>query len=175
MRYEPESSPRRGQPDRAGDRLARTLGLVSIGIGLVEILAPRAITEALGMTGRETLVRAQGVREIATGIGLLAAQDPAPFVWGRVAGDALDMASLAPALDEENPQRGNAALALAAVAGVTAVDLAVARRMSARTTRRPSPIRDYSDRTGFPRSPAAMRGHARRGFSQPRDMRGAIG
>lgn len=174
MRYEPETSPRRGQPDRAGDRLARTLGIVSIGIGLAEILAPRRITETVGLTGRENLVRAHGLREIATGIGLLAASDPAPFVWGRVVGDALDMASLAPGLEEDNPRRANAAIALAAVFGAAAVDLAIARRMSARTPHRPSPIRDYSTRSGFPRPPSAMRGSARRDFTQPRDMRRSL-
>ena len=72
--------------------VARGLGWFSIGLGLVEALSPGIVTRTLGMEGKEGLVRGYGVREIGTGIGILAANDPSPWLWGRVAGDALDLA-----------------------------------------------------------------------------------
>ena len=54
------------------ERLARGLGYVSIALGLAELLAPRAVGRSIGLEGRETLVRACGAREIATGVAILA-------------------------------------------------------------------------------------------------------
>ena len=50
--------------------MARGLGWFSIGLGLAEVLAPRALTRGLGMQGSEQLLQAYGLREIATGIGI---------------------------------------------------------------------------------------------------------
>ena len=90
MRYETERTGRRGHPDSTTDALARGLGVFSIALGLVEVVAARSLTRALGMEGNEALVRLYGLREIATGVGILASNDPTPWIWGRVAGDALD-------------------------------------------------------------------------------------
>ena len=84
--------------------MARGLGWFSIGLGLAEVLAPRALTRGLGMEGNEQLVQAYGLREIATGIGILSSDQPAPWIWGRVGGDALDMATLAG--QSEKKERG---------------------------------------------------------------------
>jgi hypothetical protein len=170
MRYETQRTGQQGHPDSQTDALARGLGVFSIALGLVEVMAARTLTRALGMEGSETLVRLYGVREIAKGAGILASNDPMPWLWGRVAGDALDIATLMTGLDEDNPKRGNVGIALAAVAGVTALDVYCAQALS-RESPTPLPaIRDYSHRSGFSRSPAAMRGAAR-DFEAPRDFR----
>jgi hypothetical protein len=150
------------------DSLARSLGWFSLALGAMELLAPRALTRALGVRGREELVAAYGVREIATGIGILSAADPAPWIWGRVGGDALDLTTLAAWLGGR--RRGNVLLALAAVAGVTALDVICARSLDAGRAGMRQVPRDYSDRSGLPRAPDAMRGAAR-DFVVPRDMR----
>ena len=49
----------------AADQMARALGWFSIGLGLTELIAPGKITRALGMEGKENLVRAYGAREVA--------------------------------------------------------------------------------------------------------------
>jgi hypothetical protein len=103
--------------------LARGLGWFSIALGAVELLAPDTLTRRLGMGGSEGLVQAYGVREIMTGIAILSSDDPTPWLWGRVAGDALDLATLGAAINDRNPQRQNVGVALAAVAGVTALDV----------------------------------------------------
>ncbi|KAA2238167.1 cyclase dehydrase [Salinarimonas soli] len=160
MRFETERTRRRGHPDSATDALARGLGWFSIGLGLTELFGARSLTRALGMEGQETLVRAYGVREIATGIGILASEDPTPWIWGRVAGDALDLATLATQLKGGNRERENIGIAIGAVAGVTALDILCAQTLSQESATPLAPSRDYSDRSGLPRSPDAMRGAA---------------
>ncbi len=115
------------------------------------------------------LVQAYGAREIATGVGILASKDPTPWIWGRVAGDALDLATLAAALQGNPRARGNVGIAIAAVAGVTALDILCAQTLSSETTEPMRPARDYTDRSGLPRSPDAMRGAALETFETPRD------
>jgi hypothetical protein len=142
--------------------LAEGLGWFSIALGLAELFAPRTLTATLGADDHSTLVRAYGLREIGTGIGILASDDPTPWVWGRVAGDVLDLATLAPTLSRDNPRRAYAIAAFGNVAAVTALDLFCALALSAEP-RRMLPVRDYSDRSGLPYPPDRMRGIARRG------------
>src|SRR3954452_7418714 len=75
------------------DRLARGLGWFSIALGTLELLAPHRVTHALGMEGREGLVRAYGVGELLAGVLTLSVEKKAGL-WSRVAGAGLDMATL---------------------------------------------------------------------------------
>ncbi|MGP9820228.1 cyclase dehydrase [Salinarimonas sp. NSM] len=161
MRYESTGSPRRGHPDRETDRLARGLGLFSIALGVAELAAAPALARAVGIPGREGLVRACGAREVATGVALLAADDPAPWMWARVAGDALDLGLLATGLDDGSRRRERAGLAMGGVAAIALLDLAVARTLAGEDRHPRPPLADYRDRRGFPRPPEAMRGVAR--------------
>jgi hypothetical protein len=153
----------------SADTLAIGLGCFSIGLGLAEVLAPRQLTRALGMRGQEAIVQTYGLREIANGIAILASEDRAPWLWGRVAGDALDVATLAGSFDEGNPQRRNVGIALAAVAGVAALDIYCAQQLSAGQEPQ-RPRRDYRNRSGFPKAAEAMRGAAK-DFVLPPDLR----
>jgi hypothetical protein len=162
---------RQHHPRGSAASLAQGLGWFSIALGAAEVLAPHALTRALGMRGQERLVAAYGLREIATGIGILSSRDPTPWIWGRVGGDALDLATLAPALERHNPQRGGAAIATAAVLGVTMLDVICGWALGEqRQEARRAPARDYGHRSGLPRPPEAMRGAAR-DFEVPRDFR----
>jgi hypothetical protein len=151
------------------DRLARVLGWFSIGLGLTEVLAPHRLTRALGMEGQETLVRAYGIREIGTGL-LSLSPDRQSGLWSRVAGDALDIATLMTALRHDNPKRDNVGLALAAVIGVALLDVVGSAGVTTRHTRIGSRPRDYRDRSGFPQGLAKARGAAR-DFRQTKAMR----
>ena len=107
-------------------RLARMLGLFSIGLGLSQVLAPRAVSRAIGLEDTDrnrTTMRAFGFRETATGVGLLTRQDPTPFAWGRVIGDVMDLAVLGRALASPRSRRRRVAAAAAAVIGVTVLDI----------------------------------------------------
>jgi hypothetical protein len=151
-------------------RAANGLGWFSIGLGLVELLFARPLARSLGMRGEEGLLRLYGAREIANGLGILGAEDPTPWLWGRVGGDALDIATLVAKLDAGSREKVNIALALGAVAGVTALDVLTANRL-AQTQRPRQATRDYSDRVGLGRAPEALRGAALKDFEVPRDMR----
>jgi hypothetical protein len=161
--------PRRPTYRPANDSLARGLGWFSIGLGLAELLMPRALARGLGLQGREHVLLLYGIREVVNGAALLVAANRTPWMWGRVAGDAIDIATLASAM--RPGRRLGPAVGLAAVAGVTAVDIANASALTARDRRRASPAVDYSDRSGFPRPPAQMRGAALSSFQTPRHMR----
>jgi hypothetical protein len=140
--------------------VAQGLGLFSIALGTLELLAPRRLSHWLGLRSDPRVVQAYGAREVATGLGILGRPgDPAPFVWARVAGDALDLATLA-AVAGGSRARGRLGFAIAAVIGVTVVDALCARSLSARQPQR-GPVRDYSDRSGLPDTPERMRGRGR--------------
>ena len=155
--------PRAGSSARS---LAQGLGWFSIGLGIIELLAGRRLAGALGMEEHSGIVRAYGVREVVTGLGLLAAKDPTPWIWARVGGDAVDLASLSAGFRDDNPERERVGLALGAVAGVAALDIYCAQALHRDHTPR-RPTHDYSDRSGFPRPPEAMRGAARASGSAP--------
>lgn len=147
--------------DSAGDALARGMGWFSIGLGVAELLAGRRLARWMGMEEHTGLIQAYGAREITAGIGLLAMGDPKPWMWGRIAGDALDIATLATGLHDDNPRRDNVRLALGAVVGATALDLVCAGMLHREEAAAWTPPPDYSDRSGLPRAPDAMRGAAK--------------
>jgi len=152
-----------GLSPQSANGLARALGWFSIGLGVSELIAPQSFCRALGMRGKEKLVRAYGLREVASGLGILSSRDGsrAPWVWSRVGGDALDIASLSDGLSERNPKKGNVKMALASVAMITVLDMACAGALQATAQAAKQPKRDYSGRVGMPRPPAQMRGAAR--------------
>jgi uncharacterized membrane protein len=131
--------------DRAGDgsrgrgplpdpeRLARGLGWFSIGLGLAEIAAPRSVARMIGVqddhTNRNALF-AIGVREIASGVGILSRTRPVGPVWSRVGGDVMDLALLGRALRSDRGQRERVAAATAAVLGVTLLDVLTGKQLS---------------------------------------------
>lgn len=120
---------------RDGHMFARGLGWMSLGLGAVELWKNEQLSESLGTGGEGRIFQFYGVREIATGIGLLTAKNPMPWVWARVAGDLLDAATLAPELTARNPQRKVAMAATAFVAGAALVDLYCALSETQRTRR----------------------------------------
>ena len=108
--------------------LNKGLGWFSIALGLVEIAGGRRIADGIGARGQAGLVRGYGVREIATGVGMLARPASAAGPLARVGGDLLDLATIAPnALRRSNASRTGALFALGIVAGALLVDLYAAR------------------------------------------------
>ena len=147
-------------PNTTAGKLAWQLGWFSIALGAVELFGSRRVARTLGMRGQEPLIRAYGVREIVKGVGILTSPNPTPWLWGRVAGDALDLGTLAYALRNRDTRR-NVAIAMANVATVTALDVLAAQQLQAIARRQQHPTRDYSHRSGFPRGLEASRGLAK--------------
>ena len=127
------NAPSHSPPDvryAPGEGMARFLGWFSIGLGLAELVAPRAMTDLTGVRS-PALLQLFGLREIACGVGILSSVRPAGWLWARVAGDALDLATLAGAAATEDGDAMRALGAGIAVAGVTLMDLACATQLSA--------------------------------------------
>ncbi|MGI4977931.1 MAG: hypothetical protein ACRYG6_13405 [Janthinobacterium lividum] len=114
-----------------GRDLARGLGWFSLVFGLTELALPGALSRTLGFGNRPALVAAYGVREIAAGAGILLGGDPAPWIQARIAGDALDLATIAVPLFTRPDRREVDLTALLVTAGVTALDILCARRLGA--------------------------------------------
>lgn len=126
---------RTGLRNTNADKLARGLGWFSIGLGLAEVLAPRVVAKIAGTEGKHTaLIRLFGLREIASGVGIfMQGERPVEAVWARVAGDALDIASLAVAFASPKSSKGRVAFATANVLAVTALDVLCAQQLSNNT------------------------------------------
>ena len=122
---------RPGLSSSSAKRLARGLGWFSVGLGLAELLAPRAIANISGVSNKHTgLIRLYGLRELASGIGIFAQKKPTEAVWARVAGDALDLVSLGVACTAPDAKRGRITFATANVLAVTTLDVICAMQLS---------------------------------------------
>lgn len=152
------------------DRLARSLGWFSIGLGIAELAAASQLARLLGLKGKESLIRAYGAREIVSAVPTLSV-DKSVGLAARIAGDVLDIATLASALRPGNPRRGNAALATAVVVGVTVLDVVAFAGVRSTHQRQKGTQREYSNRNGLPRGVQASRGLARKDFETPPDYR----
>lgn len=110
----------------SSEALATFLGLFSIGLGLWELANPRGVAETSGVpyTG---ILRAYGVREIMSGLGILANRRPAGWLWSRVAGDVLDISTAAAAYsDGDADRRRKVVQTIAALLGVSVLDIVAA-------------------------------------------------
>ncbi|HEY4056480.1 MAG TPA: SRPBCC family protein [Kofleriaceae bacterium] len=110
--------------------LNRSLGWFSVALGAAEMVIPKLLARGIGIdpAGVGPLVmRAMGAREVVAGVNLLLQPRKPTAIWARVAGDALDLALLG--LAAKNSKSGwRVAAAIAAVGGVTALDVIAGMR-----------------------------------------------
>lgn len=123
---------RRG-PLQDPERIAQALGWFSVGLGLAQLASPRGVSRFVGVTdsdeNRKTML-AVGVRELAAGIGILSQPRPTPWVWSRLAGDAMDLALLGRGLNSPRANRNRVAAATLAVVGVSLLDYLTGQQLS---------------------------------------------
>lgn len=117
-------------------KLGLSLGVFSIGLGLLELTAPGRLARWLGVDGKNAkrIVGLFGARELLAGAMLLRGPAVSTNMWNRVLGDGMDITALGLALSKGN-RRGSAAGAFGLVAGVTLVDIITARGLSKETGR----------------------------------------
>lgn len=145
--------------EETAERLANGLGWFSIGLGAAELLAPGSVARLIGVNdddGNRSLLRFYGLREIAAGVGILTQSRPAGWLWGRVGGDLLDLATLGSAMSSDWNQKGKLAAATAAVLGVTALDVICAQQISSQdspNSSRRSGTRDVCQAVRINKSP----------------------
>lgn len=125
------------RPRDGAEQRAVGLAWFSIGLGLAQVMAPDALMRMIG--GRDTplsrmTMRTMGIREIASGVGILMQPRPAAPVFARLAGDLIDLVLLGEQFTLRKRDRTRLSIATAAVLGVTladaktAMDLTRARR-----------------------------------------------
>jgi hypothetical protein len=123
-------------------RLADGLGWFSIGLGVAEVAAPGTIAQLIGIqddSRTRSILRAYGTREIVSGVGILASRPHPGWLWARVAGDVLDLATLGLAMRRNNADGTRLTSALASVAGVMVADIVAARGLSSDRSADPNP------------------------------------
>jgi len=126
------ASARSRRPARATNPWARGLGWFSLGLGAAELLVPSELARLIGVRDNSRtrgILRALGAREVAAGVGLLLPRRPGRYLWSRVVGDVVDLALLGGAMAfDRRTDTKRSSLALATVAGVTALDAWAASR-----------------------------------------------
>lgn len=138
---------------RPGERLAKALGVASIALGAPLVAAPGRVARFVGLDDTATtraVARGVGGRELAAAAAILTRSRPLPGVWSRVAGDGLDLALLVTALRSAAANRRRLAITTGAVAGIAALDVVGALRLSGR--RHPSAVAE----DGSPRVSAGV-------------------
>ena len=142
-----EASDHRARAGGSTRDLARTLGWMSLGLGIAGLMMPRRLARSAGMAQRERWLRAIGTRELISGAGILMRPDKPGWLWSRVAGDAMDLVLMTLSARSRDPdatrRRG---LLSAALAGVSVLDLLVAWDHTARL--RHVSARPRKERTG---------------------------
>jgi uncharacterized membrane protein len=115
----------------ATEDLARGLGMFSLALGSAQIAAPGTIARLAGVRTDGPTVHAvtslYGARELVQGAGILSGRGTARWVWSRVAGDVLDVATLVVGAARRGAEPARLGLGLAALAGVTVADVVAAR------------------------------------------------
>jgi uncharacterized membrane protein len=125
------------------------------------VATPRNIAHLLGLSDaadNRSLLRLVGMRELASGVGVLSKQQPALWLWMRVLGDAMDLSLLRGALvSRQARDRKRVMLALAAVGGITALDVFASVQESRRMRRTQARSRAESDEGTFVRKTITVR------------------
>jgi uncharacterized membrane protein len=119
---------REAMPDDG--QLNQALGWFSVGLGVVELLAPDSLTRMIGAGKHTNVVRLCGARELISGIALLSQRAPAAAAFSRVAGDAIDLALLGAAFRSPDADPKRLMAATTAVLGVAAIDTYAATRQA---------------------------------------------
>jgi uncharacterized membrane protein len=118
---------------RPEQRMARGLGIFSLGLGVPLVAMPGAINRLLGVQDDDdsrTWQRIVGVRELAAAAGLLTRPRPVGWQWARVAGDVMDTALMGTARITKAARAERIAATLGALAGILAIDLFAAARLT---------------------------------------------
>ena len=113
-------------------RMAPGIGWFSIALGVLLLVTPKGVSRALGIDNRVTVLRVIGVREIVVGVGILRQPDPAPWQWGRVIGDIMDVTLMLLGVATGVFNRSRANPGTVGLLGATALDLWLARRFDGR-------------------------------------------
>ncbi|RKN47547.1 SRPBCC family protein [Micromonospora endolithica] len=115
-------------------RRGRGLGWMSLGLGVAQLAAPETVRRISGVDDSSTsraVVPLVGARELVHAAGLLTSRRKGIWVWTRVVGDAMDLASLGIAIARRDGRRRRRLVGVTgAVVGIAVVDLLTAVQAS---------------------------------------------
>lgn len=114
------------------DEMVRALGWFSVGIGLIELLTPRKVSSTIDIGDHPAILRLLGLRELASGLGILTQRNPSAWMKGRFAGDLIDIALLGASVASGQARATRAAAAAVAIAKVACMDYRCSRELSAK-------------------------------------------
>lgn len=113
----------------SSDQLTRALGMFSLGLGLAQLFAPRRVAAMIGLeSDGGNAMRLIGLRELASGVGIITQANPSAWLWLRLGGNLIDLALLNSAAASPRADRDRIAVARAAVLGVAALDAVAGAR-----------------------------------------------
>lgn len=115
----------------SGELVNDGLAWFSLALGVTQLLAPDTLMRLLGVRPSRqsrSAMQAIGMREVASGLGLMSSSKRTPWLWSRVAGDVMDLSLLGAGVGRRADDRVRATRAMFAVGGVAALDLYAAAR-----------------------------------------------
>jgi hypothetical protein len=112
--------------------MARGVGWLSIGVGLVALVVPPRIGGLVGYVETPALLRLVGVRDLYIGAGLLWPGHGRRWLWARAASDVLDATIIAANLLRGSTSRGRAMVGMTVSLSASLFALLLARQQAGR-------------------------------------------
>src|SRR5437868_4243191 len=106
------------------------VGWLSIGVGLVALVAPPRIGGLVGYVEKAALLRLVGVRDLCIGVGLLRPGNGRRWLWARAASDGLDATIIAANLLRGSTSRGRAMVGMTVSLSSSLFALLLARQQA---------------------------------------------
>lgn len=128
----------------AATKVARKVGWLSIGLGVTELVAPRAFARVTGISRGHLETRLNGVRKVAAGVGILRQPVRAVGSVTQLGGNLIALAKLRNAgllSEPREPKRGRRVLTVAAIAGGTVVGAICVKKLTGSNGHRARSIR----------------------------------
>ena len=116
------------------------LAWCNIAVGFSQLVAPDALARLIGLRPSphtRMALRAVGIREITTGYALLSNSHSTPWLWSRLAGDAMDLSLLVAGVGRRADDRTRAARTAFAIASGALVNVYAAAHTGRSRRRHP--------------------------------------
>ena len=110
--------------------MAKAVGWLSIGVGLVALVAPPRIGGLVGYVEKPALLRLVGLRDVCIGAGLTRQSSGRRWLWARAASDGLDATIIAANLLSGGTSRGRAMVGMVVSLSSSLFALLLARQQA---------------------------------------------